>query len=90
VSKPTTGKYSIKPYECQNCGHEFETGTNHWGEIYDCPNCRSFGFPNGQPVAKCKEVCPDEYDVPPKWRMVKLSEVIKKNSLLPRDHLEND
>lgn len=36
----TTGKYSIKPYECTCCGHEKEIGTNHFGEVYSrCEGC---------------------------------------------------
>ena len=73
MTKPTTGKYSIKPYVCEGCGHEFETGTNHWGAIYgSCPSCRNR---NGS-VNRCLVSCPDAYDLPAEWKTVKLGDVI--------------
>lgn len=70
--KPTTGAYSIKPYKCNNCNHEFETGTNHWGEIYTCPLCQRLG--NGA-IAQCLEPVPEGYGVPEKWKLVKLGDI---------------
>jgi len=70
MSKPKTGKYSIKPYECTECGVKKDQGTNHWGEIY--PHCSVCGTVT---VWKCLEPVPDGYDTPEPWKIVKLGDV---------------
>jgi len=76
MTKPTTGKYSIKPYECTRCGHQHKIGTNHWGETYgSCPNCQwKYPMEIGS-THKCLEPVPDGYDLPPKWTRVKLGDI---------------
>jgi hypothetical protein len=68
--KPKTGKYSVKDYRCGKCQEVFETGTNHWGEIYT--GCRSCGRGT---VSQCLEACPDTHVLPEKWKMVKLEDI---------------
>lgn len=68
--KPTTGKYSRKPYRCTGCGTEENHGTNHWGDIY--PHCRKCGSVT---VWNCLEPLPEGYDTPPKWKIVKLGDI---------------
>jgi DNA-directed RNA polymerase subunit RPC12/RpoP len=78
-----TGKYSIKPYECLRCGHEFETGTNHWGNIYNikCTGC-SWKYGPGHSESpfvecKCNEEMPEGFEKPEPWKTVKLGDLIK-------------
>ena len=66
----TTGKYSVKPYECTECGNEIETGTNHWGECY--PFCKVCGKHTPH---MCTEEVPEGYGTPEPWKMVKLEDV---------------
>jgi hypothetical protein len=71
----TTGKYSIKPYRCRNCGNESNIGTNHWGEVYSrCNNCAWY-TPYKAPVHECLVPPPDGVGIPPPWRIVALSEI---------------
>ena len=30
----TTGKISVKPYKCTECGKDQKQATNHWGHTY--------------------------------------------------------
>lgn len=64
MTRPTTGKYSIKPYVCEGCSREFQTGTNHWGAIYAC--CPACGNRDGS-VNRCLVTCPDTHDLPAEW-----------------------
>ena len=70
--KPKTGKYTIKSYRCGHCQKIFETGTNHWGEIYT--GCRTCGTHHclNPIVSKCLESCPDTHVLPEKWKTVAL------------------
>lgn len=69
ANKPVTGKYSIKPYRCTQCKNERETGTNHWGFIYDvCPVCSNTEH-------ECIEEVPEGYGIPDKWKRVMLGDV---------------
>lgn len=73
-TKPKTSKYTYKPYKCEGCGHEFGTGTNHWGAIYTaCPQCGN----RDASVSRCMEPCPDTHELPEEWRIVKLGDVCK-------------
>jgi len=66
----TTGKYSIKPYQCIRCGKEEEHGTNHWGEIYPfCSVCREYT------VWTCLEEMPEGYEKPKTWNKVRLGDI---------------
>ena len=68
--KPTTGRYSVKRYKCTHCGHEADTGTNHWGEIYSrCVSC-SWKRPLEATVKVCLESMPEGFDRPEPWHMV--------------------
>ena len=70
--KPTTGKYSIKPYQCDICGHEEEHGTNHWGQIYNI-KCKGCGYkPPFFSSFTCLEQCPNTHDIPEPWTSVTL------------------
>jgi len=72
--KPTTGKYSHKKYKCDGCGHEFTTGTNHWGAIYMCcPRCRN----RDGSVNRCMEPCPDTHQLPEEWKTVRLGDIVE-------------
>ena len=77
-TKPTTGKYSMKPYECKRCGHKHQVGTNHWGETYGpCPNCQwkypmEFGSTH-----VCLEPVPEGYGVPEPWRHARLGDLVE-------------
>lgn len=74
-TKPTTGRYSIKRYQCKRCGHESQEGTNHWGEIYSrCSNC-SWKYPLEATVKVCLEPVPEGYGTPEPWKIVKLGDV---------------
>lgn len=83
--KPITAKYSVKKYKCQECGHEKEIGTNHWGECYSfgnyntCPTCPPYKRPN---TWICCEKPPKGYGKPKPWKKVKLSDIatVKKVS----------
>jgi len=73
MTKPTTGKYSHKLYKCDGCGHEFGTGTNHWGAIYTCcPRCRN----QNESVCRCMEPCPDTHVLPEEWKIVTLGDIV--------------
>lgn len=70
MSKPTTGKYSHKPYKCTGCGTEKSQGTNHWGAIYPyCRRCCKIT------VWECLEPVPEGYGVPEPWKIVKLGDI---------------
>jgi len=73
MSKPKTGKYTYKDYQCGGCDHVFATGTNHWGAIYMCcPQCQN----RDGSVNRCLESCPDTHDLPDEWKTVKLGDLI--------------
>lgn len=76
MAKPTTGKHSVKKYECTACGAVEKHGTNHWGDIY--PRCRSCGWkrPMGQTFT-CLEPCPETHDKPQSWKVAKLATLLK-------------
>ncbi len=75
-NKPTCGKVSFKLYRCTNCGHESKHSTNHWGDIYPpCTNCSWKQPLETIALHECLEPCPPEYDLPPKWKLVKLGAV---------------
>lgn len=75
-AKPTTGKYSIKPYECTRCGHKSQIGTNHWGETYGpCSNCH-WKYPMMGSTHKCLEPVPEGYGVPEPWKWMKLGDIV--------------
>jgi len=67
-----TGKYSIKPYKCSECGQEVETGTNHWGDIY--PWCYVCNKPT---VWECQEELPEGYEKPEPWKAKRLGDVVE-------------
>ena len=80
----TTGKYSLKPYQCSSCGAEKEIGTNHWGECYPyCSICME------QTVWKCLDPVPEGYTTPKPWKTVKLSDILKIETLSidPKTHV---
>jgi hypothetical protein len=71
--KPTTGPLSHKRYRCTGCKREVTQATNHWGETYgDCVVCVSEG--NFDRVWECLEPVPEGYDVPAKWKRVRLGD----------------
>lgn len=75
----TIGKYSIKPYQCNRCGHEEEHGTNHWGSIYNI-RCKGCAWKNPtQPFSSftCMEELPEGFTKPTEWKTVTLGELIK-------------
>ena len=76
MSKPTTGKYSIKKYKCSRCGREEQIGTNHWGACYPrCKGC-SWKYPMDPIVVMvCLEPVPEGYGTPAPWKKVKLGDV---------------
>ena len=77
MSKPITGKYSIKQYKCTHCGNESGEGTNHWGEIYSrCKAC-SWKRPLEATLKTCLEPLPDGYALPEPWKLVKLGDLVK-------------
>lgn len=77
---PTTGKICSKPYRCQECGCQKKIETNHWGECYSwgghnvCPQCPPYKHPT---VWVCEEEPPKGVGLPPKWKKVKLSDVVQ-------------
>lgn len=74
---PVTGKYSVKPYQCDRCGHESEHGTNHWGQIYNlrCNGC-SWKNPTEPFVTmSCTEPVPDGYGIPTPWKTYRLGDI---------------
>jgi len=76
--KKTTGKYSMKRYQCMRCGRIEMQGTNHWGEIY--PTCQDCSWKNPlapQSAWKCLEKMPKGYKLPPKWEFVRLGDIAK-------------
>jgi hypothetical protein len=76
MTKPTTGKYSQKRYQCTDCGYISLIGTNHWGECY--PRCRNCGWKHPMQLGQvhiCLEPVPDGYDTPTPWKMVRLGDV---------------
>ena len=76
MSKPTTGKLSMKLYRCTRCNHESYHGTNHWGEIYPtCPRCSWKNPLQPQVPHECLEKCPKTHDLPAKWKMVRLGDI---------------
>lgn len=63
---------SRKPYQCTTCSNEKEFLTNHFGECYPyCEICKT------QTVWKCNEALPTGMELPPKWKLVKLSDVVE-------------
>lgn len=78
AKKPVTGPYSKKPYECVRCGHGSRIGTNHWGETYGpCPHCQwKYPLVIGS-VHRCLASVPEGYDVPEKWKQVKLGDILE-------------
>lgn len=66
----TTGKYSVKSYQCNSCGKMEEIGTNHWGEIY--PFCTKCGK---QTAWTCLATMPNGYKAPEKWKFVKPEDI---------------
>lgn len=79
-----TGKYSVKAYQCTECGSKKEIGTNHWGDCY--PHCY---ICNKQTVWKCNEPVPEGYTTPKPWKAVKLSDILKIETLSidPKTHI---
>jgi len=72
MPKPTTGKYSLKPYECTECGRKANHGTNHWGQVYPyCPHCRTIT------VHKCLEPVPEGMGKPAPWQICKLDDLVE-------------
>lgn len=69
----TISKYSMKKYECTECGYVSNHGTNHYGEIY--PKCVKCGWKHpmsmGQ-VHKCLESVPKDMEIPELWKNVML------------------
>ena len=79
MSLPTTSQYSHKKYKCCNadCGHEYNTGTNHYGEIYSkCPKCYWMGTSRVH-RSICLEPVPEGMGVPTPWQSFTLTEGIK-------------
>lgn len=76
MKKPTTGKYSIKPYQCNECQNVENHGTNHWGEIYNI-RCKECGWKTHLSTFTCLESCPETHDMPEKWQIVKLGDLFK-------------
>jgi hypothetical protein len=77
MKKPVTGKYSIKPYRCTQCGNESEIGTNHWGFVYSrCRIC-------GNTEHECLELVPEGYGIPEKWKKVKLGDLVEIRRGIP-------
>lgn len=69
-----------KRYACQQCGHEKQIETSHFGQTYSignysmCPKC---GHRNGVTVWICQEAVPNGCHVPEPWRILELKEVKK-------------
>lgn len=74
----TTGKYSIKLYQCSRCGNKERYYTNHWGAIYTTCNECSWKNPL-QPTSvwKCLELVPLGYTKPEPWAFVRLSDIVR-------------
>ena len=78
MKKPTTGKYSYKPYRCTRCGKEESHGTNHWGQIYcRCSGCSWKNPMDPTAVFECLEPVPKGYGIPAPWKKVKLSDLVE-------------
>jgi hypothetical protein len=66
----STGKISSKRYACQECGHETEKSTNHfgqtysWGSVSACPICPPFKRPT---TWVCLERLPKDWTRPANW-----------------------
>lgn len=70
---PTTGKVSWKQYKCTqpDCGHEYSTSTNHYGDIYSkCPKCYWKGTSRVH-RSVCLEPVPVGMGVPAAWTSAK-------------------
>jgi hypothetical protein len=70
MDRPTTGKYTTKPYVCTTCGHKHNIGTNHWGECY--PRCTNCGVVCAH---KCLEPVPEGYSIPETWKIMRLGDI---------------
>ena len=72
MTKPTTGKYSVKPYNCDECDALRYTGTNHWGKFYNtrCNECYAFAS------WSCAEPAPNGYSLPEEWKVVRLGDLV--------------
>jgi len=73
----TTGKYSQKRYRCTlwDCGVEYTTGTNHYGDIYGpCPECKML---TGERAHRsvCIEPLPAGWERPQPWKRVLIKEI---------------
>jgi len=67
----TTGKYTKKRYRCalEDCGYEYEAGSNHYGEIYSlCPECKLL---SGERFhrSECITPLPEGWGRPEPWAM---------------------
>ena len=79
TGRPTTGKYSIKPYRCDTCGAESKVGTNHWGKVYN-QRCRSCAWkhPMELQTFTCLKACPESHDLPTEWKTVRLGDLLEE------------
>lgn len=76
----TTGKISVKPYRCTECGHVSKFSTNHWGDIY--PRCSSCGWKKPlqlSMVHECLEPMPEGFAKPAPWKSVCLGDIATIN-----------
>jgi DNA-directed RNA polymerase subunit RPC12/RpoP len=74
----TTSKYSVKNYECTECGHQSRQGTNHYGQIYiKCSKCGWKKPMVFQMVHKCLDPLPEGMGIPEPWKSVKLGDVVE-------------
>ncbi len=72
----TTSKYSIKRFQCQECGHISKEGTNHYGEIYiRCTNCGWKKPMQISMVHKCLDPLPEGMGIPEPWKSVNLGDI---------------
>lgn len=75
----TVGKYSIKGYKCDRCGHVSMQGTNHWGKIYNlrCPDCSWRNPMNPFVTMSSIEKMPKGYKKPKEWKSVRLGDIVE-------------
>lgn len=75
MSELTLEKVRRKRYRCQECGHEIEQDTNHYGHTYSwgsyntCPTCPPYKRPN---TWVCCEEPPAGMGKPENWRKVEI------------------
>jgi hypothetical protein len=80
VNKSTTGRYSIKKYQCSTCNDIQDHGTNHWGEIYiSCKKCSWKSPMDPIKIFHCLEPLPTGYDKPEPWKKVRLGDICQIN-----------